>query len=74
MLSAINLRYAELLQTHAQASKRMSPIDKFALERRLFTMAKREFLPYGKEFFQEVSQQKEFEVFLEPMRMRSKRY
>lgn len=73
ILSEINRRYFALLKRHANAFQRMTPVDKSAFERRLFTMAKRELSPYGGEFFQDTSQQKEFALFLEPLRIRSNR-
>jgi hypothetical protein len=62
--------YCALLEKYWQSFEKMGEIDKLAFHRRLFTMAKRQIIPYGEEFLRQAIQQPEKPPALEPLRLR----
>lgn len=50
LISQCNKIYYNYLEKYNNARMKMSPVDKLAFERRLYTMAKREIFPYGNEY------------------------
>ena len=50
LISQCNKIYYSYLEKYNHARMKMSPVDKLAFERRLYTMAKREIFPYGSEY------------------------
>ena len=69
--SQCNTVYHNLLQKYWVSLEKMADIDKLAFHRRLYTMAKRQIIPYGEEFTPRTNQLYVKPIELEPLRLRT---
>ena len=73
LLKKCNDIYYSFLQKYANSIHRMSDIDKGAFLRRLYTMAKRQVLPYGDDLQKPTEPEEPKIPILEPLRIRATR-